>query len=482
MSDRDSEGGFLMISSRYWGLDTAEKLLSHKYRGVVVYGDPDVDGLFAMRLAHNFAVLCNLKHICYVNGRREHGFKLDAHKLKGCLVLAVDFLISESEMEGIVSQGVTVICIDHHDVKQHILKGSTEGVSCGVLISNQYPEEDERKRYLSGAGMAYECFSIMLKDLGVKGCFDDDDKATVGVTLLSDQRVIETPDAAEYLRHTYTHISPYFSYLLGYLQGPYSKPTRLDRNAIDFSLSPLINSLLRFGYVNEAIRFVFGQGLSVIDTRAKQKDLVALMCERMRVYSYRHFDLVLLDADRFREDVTMFIGLLASRVKGDNGKSTMALAMRGGKLLRGSFRGRFDGVRYLDLFQKYGHCEGHQISFGVKSWGCGDHAKLDSLIGELESRAKPQARVTDVTSLSEAVKSIGRKVAEYNDYVRSANRWSFRCKGLKASLIASSGRMRLYRVDDLDVRTFGEDLEGCFIIPLMQDGYLTLQGKHTLTG
>ena len=108
-------------------IDTVQDLKSMKKEDrppVLVYGDPDIDGLISLRNLKTFLESeLNLKSVpYYCNSNRSHGFMLDLNSIeKGTIIFAVDFAITREEIKNIVDSGFDIISIDHHDVEDEFI-------------------------------------------------------------------------------------------------------------------------------------------------------------------------------------------------------------------------------------------------------------------------------------------------------------------------------------------------------------------------
>ena len=227
----------------------------------------------SLLLMCQFVSMSGLKYSWYVNSDREHGWLINPNKVKGYLVIAADFTISLNELNELVANDVVVLSTDHHETGKEFQE-SIGSTSEGIVINNQYEFEPDEDRYLSGAGVFYELICEIYPEFASK-----EREAIVGITLLSDIRQIENKKARKYLRTTYSISTDnqYVKYLidntLDYDFG-FGTP-KLDRNFIDYTLSPFINALLRFDKTSEAVRFILGYGLEIHSMRDAQKDLLA---------------------------------------------------------------------------------------------------------------------------------------------------------------------------------------------------------------
>ena len=81
---------------RFKGVRKAAKIIQsfEKDKAVLVYFDPDIDGLISGYFVCKFLMRLGLKFTWYINKNREHGFKLPIKELHNINIIAVDFHIS----------------------------------------------------------------------------------------------------------------------------------------------------------------------------------------------------------------------------------------------------------------------------------------------------------------------------------------------------------------------------------------------------
>ena len=389
----------------------------------------------------------------YVNDNRKHGFMLDADKLSGYFVIAVDFSISYSKMQELVDHDVAVLCMDHHNIQDEFIhiKSSVNDTE-GIVFNNQYCFEPEEDKYQSGAGVVYECLSACYPEFQSK-----EREALVGITLLSDIRPIENEKARKYLKTLFTADTSdgYIGYLLqSVLDTDYNFGLpRMDRNFVDYTFSPRVNALLRFGRKNEAIDFILGKGLSGSNPKPLQSQLLNDMKMRSSVLDLENITILGIDANDFEDyhvDITSFIGLLCSDVKG-TGKSTLGFVYDNGVVTRASFRGRYDDIGYLSGFKSLGiEADGHSGAFGITTFNPTRDTwdRIDKMIGDLDSHHKTTVTIHEVTNLSLFLNQKGEKIAENNCYVRDMYRTYIKYKGSNAQEIKHTYRTEEFSPDD----------------------------------
>lgn len=497
------------------GAERFKELLG-KYRGrpVMLYGDPDMDGLVSLRFMCEFCNMVGIKDFTYyVNSNRHHGFALDKGRLRGYLVIAADFAITRETMQELVDADVAILSTDHHECESDFIEVS--GVAEGIVINNQYPFEPVEDRYLSGAGVFYELICGLYP-----GFISKEREALVGVTLLSDVRQIENPKARGYLKAAYTADTEngFVNYLLSYCpdKGFAFGAPRLDRNFIDYYLNPLVNSMLRMGRLAEAVDFILGHGLKVHTSRKHQGEFLAQMEGVASVMEFPHIHFLAVPSmELYGASATNFIGLLCSRHKDANRNiTTLGMVVENGVVLRASFRGKYDDVHYQSAFRMNGvSAEGHSNAFGMPQFlpTGGTWMQLEDLVSDLEAEHKATATIVESSNLAATLLMHGDKYAEENCYVRDMYRTYIRyvgrgarvvnttykveefqqgdyLLGMKPDMVSSGVAYRYvrdmngnpipkyieYQVDGRKVKSFGVGIENGLILPIKEKGYMHL--------
>lgn len=468
-----------------------------------------------------FCDMLELKYSFYVNPKREHGFKLPIEKVRGNLIIASDFAITLDEMQYLVDNDVAVLSTDHHSTSDSLI--DVKGIAEGIVINNQYPFEPEENRYQSGAGVFYELICSIYPEFESK-----EREALVGVTLLSDVRPIENERARKYLKTTYTYESDkgYINYLIkSTLTSDFGfGMPRLDRNFIDYTLSPRINALLRFNKTNEAINFILGEGLISSDLKTKQKELIEVMKSRAMILDLQSLCVIAVNELDFLDydvDISSFIGLLCSNYKDSNSnKSTLGVVYSNGVITRASFRGKYDDLNYQKGFQSLGvDAQGHPPAFGIKDFNPTEATwkSLNKLIFDLEGSHVRTLKIVNSTNLAMTLMSNGMNMANENCYVRDMYRSyiKYTGKNIKVTRITykyveMSDEDKLagvvpdkiekgkeyrylrdsnnnptpkyieYLIDGRKVKSFGVSISEGVILPILEKGYIQLYIRSTL--
>ena len=451
----------------------------------------------------------------YVNQDRAHGFKIPPEQLRGSLVMTADFAITQSEMDSLVSNDIVVLATDHHEVQPAFIH-CTSDTAEGIFINNQYPFEADDNRYLSGAGVFYELICSLYPDFK-----SEERDALVGVTLLSDIRPIENTKAERYLRLTFNIDTKegYINYLIESCVDDdygFGKP-KLDRNFVDFHLSPLVNAMLRANMVDEAVRFVLGLGLSARGKSARvlQKRVQKLMQERMTVTPADGITFLSFNTSDFTDldvSITNYVGLVCNSYSNSR-VSVLGSVLDKGKIVRASFRGKFSDLNYREAIHKLGvNAEGHPSAFGITDFEpTGDiWAEIDNVVCELERGHNPSAKVIEVPVFAFFAQRDAMGIATRNCYVRAENRTYIKYIGTnakvsketfcylplteddyanKVSPVKVEGgvaykyelngdgtpkiKYREYTIDGTRVKSFGETIETGLILPILDKGYIS---------
>lgn len=457
-----------------------EILKKYKDRPILVYFDPDVDGLLSGYIACQYLEKQGLTYQYYLNKKREHGFKLPISAVKGYLILAVDFDIDRATMQALVDNDCSIASFDHHEIGSEFIEVHSDTAE-GVIVNNQYTFEEDENRYNSGAGVTYEGLCEIDPTFASKEL-----EAVVGITLLSDARPIENDRARKYLTTTFKQdcSKGYFNYLI---QSVNVKDygigvPRMDRNFIDFTFSPLINSLLRFGKETEALDFILGKGLRVSDTKDRQKALVKRMNDNANVLRMSSLIVVAIHAEDFPDiQIEPFIGLLCSQVK-NLGTSAIAFVVDNGTVTRASFRGKYDDIHYDIGFKNMGiDARGHKNAFGIlnfkptaQTW-----QELNDLIEQLDEGHQVSANIIQTANIATVLNNKGYAIATENCYVRDQYRTYLRYSGKNIVEGVKTSKYLEYIVDGRRIKCFDADLkvsEG-LILPMLEKGHIQLYLK-----
>lgn len=506
------------------GADRFKHILE-KYidRPILLYGDPDTDGLISLRFMCEFCNMLGLSYTYYVNEHRYHGFELSLKDLRGYLVIASDFAITQAEVEAMVANDIVLLSTDHHEVQSEFIDVVGETAE-GIVINNQYPFEPEEDRYQSGAGVFYELVCSLYPEFKSK-----ERDALVGLTLLSDMRPIENNKAKKYLRSAYSYDSSvgFIGYLVASCQSSdydFGQP-KFDRNFIDYNISPTINALLRANKTQECIDFILGKGLPNFDAKGLQKSLMMDMSLRAQIKVFTHIAYIVINTSDFLDynvKVSSYIGLFCNDYKDKHGGiSTLGFVVENGHVIRASFRGRYDDVHYRSGFKNLGiHAEGHPGAFGIQDFqpSTQDWYDIDDLVGDLEANHTSTITIIKASNLAFVLNKDGSKIAMENQYVRDMYRTYIKYTGSNAKIVKKTYKQEEfdssdyacgtkadvivkgvkykylrdsegnpipkyieYLVDGRKVKSFGVTIEDGVILPMLEKGYIQLYLRSALS-
>lgn len=451
-----------------------------------------------------------------MNDDRYHGFTVSHDSIKGYLVMAADFTITQAEAQAIVDNGICLLSTDHHECQNTLIDVHSDTAE-GVVINNQYPFEPEDNRYQSGAGVFYELACELFPE------FQDPIRdALVGVTLLSDMRPIENEKARRYLKKTYS-TNPeegYIYYLISScLDNDFGFGVpKFDRSFIDYTLSPTVNALLRANKTQAAINFILGRGLSDHSAKGFQKQLLREMYGHVIIQPFVNYTLLVLNSyefEKFGVKIAGYIGLLCNDYKDKHKNiSVIGMVIDNGRVIRTSFRGKYDDIHYKSGFRNLGiKAEGHAVAFGIQDFYPEDQTwtDIDDLIGDLEVHHQRTAKIVEAPNLAIVLTRNGLSMATENCYVRDmyrtyikytgknakVMRQTFQTQELSIEELRNGARPELvkdglsykyardetgqpipkyieYSVDGRKVKSFGVSIEDGLILPVLEKGYITL--------
>lgn len=499
---------------KFSGSELAEEILrgNKGKTKFLVYGDPDIDGMIACYLACRFLDYEGISYEYYVNPNRKHGFYLPYEKVRGYTILAVDFSITDDELNQIVESGASIVVLDHHSIGNKELLYKCNLKNKGLVINNQYVFEDENYRFLSGAGVAYKVLGGINRQL-----LSEENKAVVGISLLSDIRAIENNMARDILQVTYNSESPLIKRLITVAQNDIDfgfGVMRMDRNFTDYTFSPKFNSLFRANRGFEATDFILGKSLNrnlINDCRQFQNLMIDyimsnlygntnnMICkfienkpmseiiEDIRSRASPQDKLILSRNDFSDSLLSNYIGLVCSRLK-DESHTAFLCVTENGKIVRGSVRGLLDNVNYLSIFRDFGmEANGHKNAFGVLGSLNVDLNQLDEIVGYVESKAKDsmESRLIEVRNLSTYTMTGNRDIATYNIFARTSKMVGIKYVGNKSSCkMEKCGKMFKWYVDGVAIKCFDEGVTpwNGVILPLRERGYIVFYLKKSLGG
>jgi single-stranded-DNA-specific exonuclease len=476
------------------GWEIVQRLIK-EHTHFFIYGDPDIDGLYATKLTIDFLKSQKKAYTYYINDNRQHGYMLDITKYgaDGIVLIAVDFAMTRAEVNEIVRKGVTVINIDHHEVESeqnrlyHIKDTKTQAE--GVIINNTYAFEDDKYKFLSGAGVCYSVYSMI-----DEAYITQVHKAYVGITLLSDMCVIESQEAQEYLHAAYTWDDAESKYLIDMVMSEKQKlytfgvQKNMDREFLDYTFNPLLNAMCRCNANIQALQLLM-QETQVGDLqkyKEVQNAYINMLQEIEEIDEYTNLIVCKIQIEALPTgDISYgnFIGILANRLVNTLQKSVLIYMMHGTKLVRGSFRGYYTGMNYLQICkQQQIQCEGHKEAFGILSMSITQDLfrRVDDAITAANVTYRKEYKETaiqiKVKNLQRQIQ-IDKKSVLYNAYVRNAYRVYYDCRECVYEKYKESKLKTYieYKIDGVIVKCFTAQLtpKDGLVLPMLSNGYIT---------
>ena len=437
---------------------------------VLVYIDPDIDGWIAGQFLMTWLESKGIEYSWYVNDSRAHGFFLTDEEVEGYLgsgdngeqryIVHGDFTIEPEQLQHLVRSGITVLSTDHHEVD--INRGTVytvEGTQAtGIIINNQYRFEREDRRYQSGAGVVLTVLRAYEEaHNGVEHWGGSSADALVGWTLLSDVRDISSKQAKWWLNKLFSwnyvteegyssdegeQFHKMLKHVVDCIEGLETFKTfgypKINRNYVNFKMSPAINALFRFDLENEAVEILKGVEYPLSPVRGKtyqqlQRDVSNQMIREGYIEEFGKDFMILRvyngSDGYFRYGRPQnFIGMACSALVNEYKKCVIGYVVgEDNKIIRASFRGLFN-LDYRQELDDAGllHGAGHGAAFGIPELVESKTSfemigqKITEIIGKkkadyLKNLARHQL---ECNNLQNFIKKGGKgeKVIQYNEY------------------------------------------------------------------
>lgn len=460
------------------GEELARDMFKRLGNRIVVYFDPDFDGMISGYFACKMLSLMGKDFSWYVNSNRRHDWTIPYKKLKDIDVVAVDFLITPEEVKEIVDSGCNLLSIDHHVNSEKFIEYESKNGKKGVVINNQYPFEEPDGEYLSGAGVVFELFCAIDERFNTV-----ENRALVGITLLSDVRDLENNYARGYLYDLYNHkYKGYIKYLIdatiGKVDYGFGVP-RMDRNYVDFKASPAVNASLRFNQQDDVVRFFLGVGELDLEYHKMQKELVEeilKVTKMLELVNLRVCYFLESSIEKNQEVLSSFVGLAASRYL--DGVHSVILYMTAlndeGKpyVKRASFRGNINGNDYRKALEGIIEGVGHPSAFGIKNLIPSNplFERINNICQDLDNGKSARGAVIDVSNLSFFSSRDAKRVGTENAYCLAQNRTYVRYTGNGIQKKRSGANYQEYSIDGIAVMCFDKtvDFNNGLILPILE--------------
>lgn len=416
----------------------------------------------------------NIKPKWKLNKDRRHGPKY-TEDMRGGFVINVDSGVTQDDLQIFSDNDCLLLSIDHHVLPKY--EGLYFGIKDKSVVFNV---EDEcliqAHGYTSGAGAVYLFFTTFDKDFAT-----DLNLSYVGITLLSDARPIENKRARRVLEHTFRKSIQDIPFarinIESMIDTTFDSPDgKLDRNFIDFKFSPYVNAALRANATTELVEAMI-ENKPCSNYKPKQKELIQELLDNVIIKEYKTTIFAILNGpvtDNGQIEPN-YIGLAATQLVNKQHKNVVILYYNKNtnQLIRGSFRGVYPDVNYLQVLREHGFiAEGHAGAFGILGYQDAPRlSQVDEAIQAAEDSHIVSQKIIEVESFA-AMSVILRDIAYENQFVRPINKTYIRYIGQNAVEIKRKKNYVCYIIDGIQVKGFNENLDilDGIIQPIMSNG------------
>ena len=379
-----------LVKFKNWrvAVDMLKKHMLNNNSLIMIHADVDLDGLGAAYIGKKFIdyALRQNRVVTLINGVKEHGMSQKAvnhvNKLNVGLFIIVDS--SSNDIDYIKQMNCDVLVMDHHNVGHNEIVGNTAGGHY-VIINNMIDNSEEGYKAtsdMSGAEVVYELYRVFEEVMGLKPSILEGTLLYqwVGCTLISD--FIKTGNNRnQWYMHNTIHNYNIEQNLKVMLHSINQYDAYLTKSFVGFKLAPLFNKAIRAGKSQMALAIAIGcpeaiNELSQFDSIQTDISARALL----NVEYGNGVNLRCLDIDAIPAS---YSGIVATKILNDTDKTAIAYQDKG-STIKGSFRGRLEGLDYRDLLERNGiKAQGHEGAFGIEM-NKSDLPLLQAIITEAE--------------------------------------------------------------------------------------------------
>lgn len=392
--------------------NAACKMLNkHIVRGskIAVHCDVDTDGIGAgyitQSMLRELQALSNTTFI--INKDKIHGIqpKHADYFNNTDMALIVILDSSSNETEIIKEFNCDVLVIDHHELDDYTAKNLTGDTAHGkyvivnnVAVTNTPDYEADLKETgediftpdtrLSGALVTYELFRLYCKVYGLANLPEQLRlNQWAAVTLFSDAIPLLTERNQWYIEQMVStkELEPTLSILVAQLN---KYKMMLDKNFVNFSLSPIINAAVRGGGGLQALDIILRNPSAIRELdkyRQIQRDVLAFKDDD--VQELDGFVAKELNGTNINQN---YAGVIATKLAGERGVCAIVYTTDNG-ISSGSFRGtqQIDYRAYFGSFGPDVYAKGHKPAFGFKV----ETAKLFTIMQGIKDLTLKESRL-----------------------------------------------------------------------------------------
>jgi len=356
---------------------------------IAVHCDVDVDGIGSGYILKKFLKSQGANNNIYIiNKEREHGVSqkhvdfFNKHKVD--LIVILDS--SSNEIETIKQFNCDVLVVDHHEINHGdtYIKNENEYIIVNNMIDNM--EVGEIKEWISSLGnkdssiiepykadermsgglVLYELLRVYQYAYDIGPALENLRLYQwVGITLFSDSILLANERNQWYIEKSVQsmQVEGSIKTIIKELN-PYK--SKMDKSLINYTLAPIINKAIRAGASAEALDIVMNRPAAILSlNKYKEEQEKALGIIRKDIVYREEY---IMENMTGRDISRNYYGVIASRICGDYNKNVVVYVVKNG-IAEGSFRGRYPGVDYRNVFVDYhkeAYAQGHKVAFGFK--------------------------------------------------------------------------------------------------------------------
>lgn len=354
--------------------DALDDIKEHNKK-VLIYGDPDVDGLSSLLIVREALERIGHKNFeVYDYDTREHSVNINA--VTKAIYEKFDYMIivdsSSNDVKNIsmlIEFGVTPIIIDHHVTHYDDYKYYPSGC---VIISSDIENRLRHERFykVSAGAMCFSLFGKYLEDRK----YPWKDLSAYGLISLYSDCIEMSPKFNRGIYYLATSLKTHE--LPRFITDFFFKTSVFSRRFIEFTLAPKINALFRsenFNILNayflRDLSYVERQKLLLVidEVHSEARTLVSRVSDTIEKKNLNNIVIGNLSTSQFainENKLYNYTGLVANNLSSEYGKPSVVLCETG-TYIKGSFRDLFSR-NYLPKFKQFCYAEGHGAAFGIK--------------------------------------------------------------------------------------------------------------------
>lgn len=390
------------FKSMKFGKNLIDLAVKNRHKIAVLF-DCDVDGFTSGAIMYQLCVSLKLETKIILHDGKEHGLDantmIELKKTKPDLLIIPDAGTNDSkQIEELLKSNMNVLILDHHEIEESSSIRSCyfpTDVSCfeAVIINNQ-AESNVLDKAMTGVGVAYK-FILYLQENG----YDinaDDFLDLVAVGMVADVCDLKQLQSRYYVNcgikqiQNQTNKNKFIKFIFKEMSRDIGN---LDYTSIAFKFVPIMNSLIRFGTLEDkqCLALAICNSDETIVTNVRGKGKVEITCQEhayklCKSYHTKQKKLIATNITSFDEQIKKFnldkgsilicnganmdvnaLGLICTNLASKYKKSTIVMRQVSDECYSGSARG-FATNGFKEICTNIGLFDtllGHANAFGV---------------------------------------------------------------------------------------------------------------------